>query len=923
MSVLLCNARSLRNKFQDYILPDIVSNDYDFVAITESWLNTKHRDFVSEYNIEGYDIFLKDRENKRGGGVIMYVKKSLKCNEIKCEIIENVDNLYVLLSSAENKKLAIGLYYRPPLTHDESDEKIYEEIESMLNNYEVIILGDFNLPCSSWGETLNTHAGKNLYDKLLSSELEQLVREPTRENNILDLVLTSDANLIKELNVENDGLSDHKTVKFLINYSQPRTRPSVKSYYSFKKANFNSFKDYINNNNWDLFFRNLSSDDAVQKFNKLIIQGQNKFIPLIKIKNNNKKPKWWSKKISKCVKVKKLLYKKFKRDRSEQNLKSFREQRAVVSELVRKQKYNYEKNLANNANKNLKAFFGYVNSKKLTNESIHKLQNEDGVITQDYSEMVNILNNYFSSVFTHSIDNEMQHAHINHNNNNFLSDLNIDLNDITRALGKIKINKSCGPDNIHAHTLSALKNELAYPLLILFKKSILESNVPKIWKLANVTPIFKKGDKLKPSNYRPISLTCILIKTLESIIREKVTMHLDSNSLIKSSQHGFRLNRSCVSNLIDFYDRVVNVYDENKAVDIVFLDFQKAFDKVSHFKLLNKLYKYGIQGNLHKWIKSWLSDRKQRVVLNGCESTWANVTSGVPQGSVLGPLLFLIFIDDIDVGLNNYISKFADDSKIMSPAYNQSCCELLQEDLNTVNEWANRWDMKFNSDKCKVMHIGVKNILHTYNMNDRELVVSTNERDLGVQVNNKLKPDTHINSITKQANRLLGLISRSFDYKSKDVIIPMFNAIVRPHLEYAVQFWNPYYLKDIKKLERVLKRATKLVPNCKHLPYEERLKKLNMKSLEERRIDFDLIFLYRLINNSQILDINNYLNYGSDYTRGHNFKIDKRRFNSDVGKFCFFNRVVNQWNKLPPAIVNSKNVNEFKRKLKTYRTGII
>ena len=284
------------------------------------------------------------------------------------------------------------------------------------------------------------------------------------------------------------------------------------------------------------------------------------------------------------------------------------------------------------------------------------LRTENGQNTDDNKEMASVLNNFFASVFTRE-DNLHQAPSTSTHDGEYIDTFTFMENDILRALNKLKTNKSPGPDKISPRILKEVKTVICKPLCMIFNKSLTSGKVPSEWKLANVTPIHKKGDKSIPGNYRPISLTSVVGKLMETIIRDKVVYHLEENKLIHDSQHGFRNKRSCLTNLLDFFNDVYNMYDDTGSVDVIYLDFQKAFDKVPHNRLLDKVRAHGVSGNIHRWLQDWLSGRKQRVVINGSSSGWRDVISGVPQGSVLGPILFLIYVNDMDVGLENKISR--------------------------------------------------------------------------------------------------------------------------------------------------------------------------------------------------------------------------------------------------------------------------
>jgi hypothetical protein len=430
-----------------------------------------------------------------------------------------------------------------------------------------------------------------------------------------------------------------------------------------------------------------------------------------------------------------------------------------------------------------------------------------------------------------------------------------------------------------------------------------------------VTAIFKKGKKSDPGNYRPVSLTSNVGKILERIIKEDMVDFLENNFIIGKSQHGFRNKRSCLTNLLEFMEKVAEMLDKGEPVDVIYLDFQKAFDKVPHQRLLAKLKAIGIRGRLLNWIRQWLSGRKQRVVINGSESEWRDVLSGVPQGSILGPLLFIIFINDIDEGIRNRILKFADDTKLFGNVGTLEGIEQIRRDLESLFEWSETWQMNFNLAKCVVMHIGGKNTEASYVLGGKELSVVTEEKDLGVITSNDFKVSKQCIKAASKGNQILGLINRAITCKKKRVILNLYKSLVRPHLEYCTQAWRPHLNKDIDILEKVQRRATRIIEECKGRTYEERLDITGLATLEARRSRADMLEVFKVLNNFEGVEEGIFFIRASGDTRGHNLKLYKERCNKDVLKFSFGNRVVNNWNKLPNEVVNSKSINAFKANL--------
>jgi hypothetical protein len=337
------------------------------------------------------------------------------------------------------------------------------------------------------------------------------------------------------------------------------------------------------------------------------------------------------------------------------------------------------------------------------------------------TDVVEAFNTYFCTVFTHEDLLAVPTPKIMYSglDTDKLVDVQFSPTAIEKYFSKLRIDKSPGVDGLSPGLLRYIGREISVPLCIIFQLSLNTASVPQDWKLANVSPIFKKGNRHSADNYRPVSLTSLISKCMETVLRDHLVQHLEKHKLVRGNQHGFRSGHSCLTNLLVFMDSVTSILDSNNSADAIYLDMAKAFDKVPHMRLLLKLRAHGVDGKLYNWIEAWLTDRYQRVMINGVASSWQPILSGVPQGSVLGPLLFLIFINDLGTDLACRLLMFADDTKLFARIQGLDDGLSLQHDLDSVSTWADIWQMKFNESKCKVMHFGSRNVNYQYSINNQ------------------------------------------------------------------------------------------------------------------------------------------------------------------------------------------------------------
>jgi len=434
----------------------------------------------------------------------------------------------------------------------------------------------------------------------------------------------------------------------------------------------------------------------------------------------------------------------------------------------------------------LNQFYKYVNSRTHNKNGIPPIADNNGQLCWDDYTKAEILNSAFASVFT--VDNgKLPPPILIPIVTNPYGGIVCTPDMIRHTILKMKCSKSAGHDLLPVLFYKKLCAQLAYPLCVVFNISLSTSDLPLAWKFSIIVPVFKKGKSSDPLNYRPISLTPVVCKILETIVKHNVLSYFTCNSLISKDQYGFLANRSTTTQLLDCTSHWVKHIAAKQQVDAIYLDFAKAFDSIVHEKLLFKLQCYGINGLTLLWIKSFLANRTQRVRVGASLSRPINVISGVPQGSVLGPLLFLVFINDLckitDNAADVILKLFADDVKLFSPVSNQLQSDNLQLCLNDIFEWCMLWQLNLSANKCVVLSLGSKPVAYKYYVNNVELLNVTNYNDLGICVDSGLSFESHINTVCSKGNQRAALIFKVFKSRDPKLLFRAFATFVRPILE--------------------------------------------------------------------------------------------------------------------------------------------
>ena len=683
--------------------------------------------------------------------------------------------------------------------------------------------------------------------------------QPTRGENVLDIFATSDPELVVDMTVEDTKLSDHRLVfiRTQLSHECQSRKPaeddgglSALNFWS-KDADWERLNIELSKICWSTVFAGMGAEQMYDSFLEIITKISEKYIPRKTCKNFRQIPR--DRRI--LMRKRNRLRKKLKNTNCTSKQKNSIDNalcrlECELLESHRAEARRKENEAIDKIRENPRFFFKYARDKAHIKTPIGPLY-RDGSYISDPDLMCDMLQQHFETVYSTPSEVKDINELMNSEGPRCLEDIDFGVEDIKSSILHIPQASAAGLDGVPALLLHKCVDELKFPLSQLWRSSMDEGLLPHTLKISKVLPVHKGGERSSPENYRPISLISHICKVFERIVVNKLINYFEEMSLFNPNQHGFRRGRSCLSQLLDHYQRILSILESGNEVNVIYLDFAKAFDKVDHKILVEKLKSLGICGKVLRWIHSFLTNRLQTVTICGRKSKESPVLSGVPQGSSLGPILFLIHITDIDDNVEySDVSSFADDTRLIKEVSSTEDYLKLQRDLYGIYEWANTNNMTFNSKKFELLKYGkpVEQNVGAYLTPDGNTIKQVESvKDLGIMMQSTGSFDEHIDLMCTKGGQQAGWVLRAFRCREMKPMITLFKSLVLPHVELCSQIWSPVKLGLIRKLEKVQRVYTSKIQEVADFNYWDRLHILGLYSLERRRDRYMILYVFKII----------------------------------------------------------------------------
>lgn len=914
------------------------NSNIDIFAVNETKLESSILN--GEVSIPGYEIVRKDRVKNglNGGGVCIYIRSNHNYSIRQDLMADDLEFICIELKRLRSKPFLISTWYRPPnstLEKMHTFENILECVDATGLDY--YLLGDIN--CDLLHLTTMSQISTRLCNIFDTFGLHQLIKEPTRitstTKTLIDLCVTNAIDCTTNSGVLHIGISDHSLVYMSRKQRVIKSLPKICKVRSFKHFNEAHFKNDVSQMPWSNVDVLDDPNEMWSMWSKMLMQAIDKHAPIKNRRVGSKRREpWITNSLVEQMRRRDLLKRQANNSNDHEIWKNYKKERNLTNKAVKHAKREYfVQNIDKSNPRKTWKIINKIRGKTTEKSSIKGIKANDLSIS-DPKEMSEVFNEHFTS-----IGNKLAEKIIppNKSYKEFLkpaaTSFSIsppDSETVCKLLRGLDVSKAVGLDNIPNRLLKIASDIVGPSLCMIFRKSVESGIFPEEWKLAKVTPVFKKGERTDVNNYRPISVVPTIAKIFEKIIHDQLYSYLNVNELLAPCQSGFRSMHSTTTALLEATNTWSLNIDNGLLNGVIFIDLKKAFDTINHEILISKLSNYGLDMNSLGWFKSYLSDRAQRCTVNGNLSEPRVVSCGIPQGSNLGTLLFLTYINDLPNCLSTATSRmYADDTNISFEGTSvQEIEEQMNNELQNINVWLRANKLSLNVAKTEIMLIGSRQRLAA--QASRNILIETENvaikqvekaESLGVIIDNTLGWDEHIAKMTKKISSCLGALKRTRKFVTKDCAIQMYNALITPHFDYCSEVWGETYAAHLDRLQKLQNRAARIVTQSGYYTSGKKLlKELGWDNLETRRYKSKAALMFKIMNNKTPSYLRRLFtrankSYGLREAEGR-LVIPKPR--TEYLKKSLSYSGAKLWNSFPPQMRNVTTISNFKNQLENF-----
>lgn len=917
----------------------VENENLDVLSINESRLDaTISNECVALTN---YNIIRKDR-NRSGGGVAIYIRNTINYEWRPQIIPDEMEAVCIDVMKPNSKAFTILSSYRPPNGDSDKFYKCLETIIAKVDNEgkELFILGDLNTNLLS----VETNKTKRLFKGLAELyQLTQLINEPTRitesSKSLIDIILTNMPNRIVCSGVLPLGISDHCLVFAVRKIAiQCTKKHKVVESRNFKNFQAESFRTDLSSMPWDNIKTFDNPNDMWQNWKDMFLTVIDKHAPLKKRRIRNKKSPWLNSEIKRQMIARDKLKALAIKTNSSQNWADYKNAKNRLNNAIKTTKSKYYLNRFKDLSGQPKEIWKTINEVMSRNDkaehNIHTITHKSSTFTNE-AKIAELFNEHFTEIGP-NLAAELPSStkgfeeYITPATSTFNLD-QISLRDVELLLKNIKTNKATGLDKIPCRLVKEAAPVISVSLCYIFNNSIRSGVFPGDWKIAKVTPIYKSGPKDNMNNYRPISVISPIAKVFERIVYNQLYDYLQKNNLLSKHQSGFRSCHSTVTSLLDATMEWYTNMDNSKFNSVVFLDLSKAFDTVDHSVLLQKLRLYGLSAPTLKWFESYLTDRTQCCFTSGCLSSFKKIKCGVPQGSILGPLLFLIYINDLPHCVQHSKPRmYADDTNITTSGRSlKTVIQLTNKDLSNIKQWLLANKLSLNATKTEHMFIGSDdNLNKTRNLSqidiDGHKVKSVKfTKCLGVYIDERLAWDEHVDCMSKKISQAIAGLKQARPLVSKEVALAIYNSLIQPLFDYCDVVWDNLTAFQATRLQKLKNRAGRVITQQ---GYDVRSyvirEELGWKVLQETRDYHKVVLVHKALNNlapPYLLEYLHLCNYSENYNlRDRDTKIALLKPKTNYLKDSFAYNAAKLWNSLPNEARLATSLKSFKNYVSSF-----